>query len=70
MAPSLTLPFLGFRHFRKLVQQLLIGHDRCLTHGGPASGVTGPIEHWLGYGSVDLFPTGVQTVFFQEGDGT
>ena len=64
MAPSLTLPFLGFRHFRKLVQPLLIGHDRCLSHGGPASGATGPIKHCPGYGSVDLFPTGVQTVFF------
>ena len=68
MAPPITLPFLGFRDFRKLVQPLLIGHDRCLTHGGPASGATGPIEHWPGRGSVDLFTTGVQTVlFFQEG---
>ena len=29
---------------------------------------TGPVEHWPGCGSVNLFPTGVQTVFFQEGD--
>ena len=68
MAPSLTSPFLGFRHFRKLVQPLLIGHDRCLSHGGPASGATGPIGHSPGRGSVDLFPTSVQTVLFQEGD--
>jgi len=64
MVSSFTLPFLGFRHFRKLVQPLLIGHDRCLSHGGPASGATGPIERWPGYGSVDLFPNDVQTVFF------
>ena len=62
MAPPLTLPSPGFRNFPKLIEPLLI------RHGGPTRGATGPIEHWLGRGSVDLFPTGVQTVFFQEGD--
>ena len=64
MAPPLTLPSQGFRHFPKLIQPLLIRHS------GPTRGATGPIEHWPGRGSVDLFPTDVQTVFFQEGDGT
>ena len=64
MAPPLTLPSLGFRHFPNLIQPLLIRHR------GPTRGATGPIEHWPGRGSVDLFPTDVQTVFFQEGDGT
>ena len=68
MASPLTFPFLGFRHFRKLIQPLLIGHERRLTHGYPTRGATGPIEHWPGRGSVDLFPTGVQTVFFSGGE--
>ena len=62
--PPLTLPSLGFGQLRKLVQPLLI------SHGCPASGATGPIQRWPGRGRIDLFPTGVQTVFvFQEGDG-
>ena len=59
--PPLALPSLGFRHFSKLIQPLSIRH-RGSTHGA-----TGPIEHRPGRGSVDLFPTGVQTVFFLGG---
>ena len=57
IAPPLPLPLLGFRHSSKLIQPLLI------RHGCPTCGATGPIEHWPGRGSVDLIPTGVQTVF-------
>ena len=57
IAPPLPLPLLGFRHSSKLIQPLLI------RHGCPTRRATGPIEHWPGRGSVDLFPTGVQTVF-------
>ena len=60
-------PSLGFSRFSKLVQPLLIGHDRHLTHGCPAGVVMGPIEHWLGHARIYLFHTGVQTVFFQGG---
>ena len=63
-------PSLGFSRFSELIQPLLIGHDRRLTHGCAASVVTGPIERWPGRGRVYFFATGVQTVFFQEGDGT
>ena len=55
--PPLALPSLGFRHFPKLIQPLSI------RHGGSTCGATGPIEHRPGRGSVDLFPTGVQSVF-------
>ena len=63
IVPPLTLPSLGFSQFRKLVQPLLI------SHGCPASGATGPIQRWPGRGRIDLFPTGVQTVFFRRGTG-
>ena len=56
MAPPLKLSLLGCRRFCKLIQPLSI------RHGGPPCGATGPIEPWLGCGSV-------HTVFFQEGDG-
>ena len=58
MEPPLHLPSLGFRRFSKLVQPQLNRPGR------PTRGATGPIEHAPGYGSVYLFPTGVQTVIF------
>ena len=63
IAPPLLLPSLGFSRFSKLIQPLLI------RHGGPTRGAAGPIERWPGRGSVNLFPTSVQTVFFRKGDG-
>ena len=70
MAPPLTLPSLGFRHFLKLIQplflpllspgfcQVLLGHERrCL-----------PIEPLLGYRSIGVVLSSLQTVFFQQGD--
>ena len=62
-------PSLGFSRSPKLIQPLLIGHDRRLTHGCPASVITSPIERLPGRGRVDLFHTSVQTVVFHEGDG-
>ena len=68
MVLPLKLPALGFGRFHKLVQPMLIRHERRLHHGGPASGVAGPSEHRSGCGAVDVVFPSVQTVFFQEGD--